>query len=170
MHLISLTQSEKEVLEKYAEISPLKSIRLRAYAVLMRGGGLSLSQVSKFSFRSERTLTRWLKEFSSKRISSLFSGHIDNENASKLTHEQKEEIRTTLSQPPNENGLPTEFWSVPRLKEYLAVVFGVVYESDQSYHFLLKFSNLSFKYPDKLSPRRDEDFIQTKISEVREEI
>lgn len=136
----------------------------------MRSGGLEVNQISKFVFHSERTVTRWLKDFSNQKLASLFSGNVQNENASKLTREQKQEIKEILSQSPNDQGLPVEFWNVPKLKEYLSAVFGVVYESDQSYHFLLKFSNLSFKYPDKLSPRRDEALIQARIAEVREEI
>lgn len=136
----------------------------------MRSGGLEVNQIFKFVFHSERTVTRWLKDFSSHRESSLFSGNVRNENASKLTREQKQEIKETLSQPPSEQGLPVEFWNVPKLKEYLSAVFGVEYESDQSYHFLLKFSNLSFKYPDKLSPRRDEAMIEKRIKEIQKEI
>src|SRR3990167_8658415 len=167
VYLISLTLPEKEMLEEYAESSPLKTIRLRAHAVLMRDEGLEVNRVSKFSFRSERTVTRWLGDFSSKRMASIFSGHVDNENASKLTREQKQEIKETLSQSPNDQGLPAEFWNVPRLKEYLSAVFGVVYQSD---HFLLRFSNLSFKYPDKLSPRRDGVMIEKRVKEIQEEI
>lgn len=136
----------------------------------MRSGGLEVNQISQFVFHSERTVTRWLKDFSDHRESSLFSGNVKNENASKLTREQKQEIKKTLSQAPNDQGLPVEFWNVPKLKEYLSAVFGVLYESNQSYHFLLKFSNLSFKYPDKLSPRRDGVLIEKRIKEIREEI
>ena len=136
----------------------------------MRSDGLEINQISKFVFHSERTITRWLKDFSNHRESSLFSGNIQNENASKLTREQKQEIKETLTQSPNDQGLPVEFWSVPKLREYLSAVFGVVYESDQSYHFLLKFSNLSFKYQDKLSPRRDDVIIEKRIKEIRGEI
>lgn len=170
MHLISLTLPEKEILGDYAESSPLKSIRLRAHAVLMRNKKMKLEDISELVFRSKRVVTRWLKDFSNQKLASLFSGHVDNENASKLTREQKQEIKATLTQSPNDQSLPVEFWNVPKLKEYLSAVFGVVYESDQSYHFLLKFSNLSFKYPDKLSPRRDEVMIEKRIKEIREEI
>ena len=170
MHLISLTLPEKEVVEGYIKTTLLTSVRFRAYAVLMRSDGLEVKQISKYVFHSERTITRWLKDFSKQRLASLFSGNVDNENASKLTREQKQEIKDLLSQPPNEKGLPIEFWSVPKLKEYLSAVFGVVYESDQSYHFLLKFSNLSFKYPDKLSPRRNGVEIEKRIVEIREEV
>ena len=136
----------------------------------MRSDGLGVKQISKYVFHSERTVTRWFKDFYDQRLASLFSGNVANENAGKLTREQKQEIKKTLSQPPGEHGIPPGFWSVPKLKEYLSAVFGVVYESDQSYHFLLKFSNLSFKYPDKLSPRRNEAEIEKQIIGVREEI
>ena len=170
MHLISLTLPEKEIVEGYIKTTPLISVRFRAYAVLMRSDGLEVSLISRLVFHSERTVTRWLKDFSNHRESSLFSGNVDNENASKLTREQKQEIKVVLSQSPNDQGLPTEFWNVPKLKEYVSAVFGVVYESDQSYHYLLRFSNLSFKYPDKLSPRRDDVLIEKQIKEIREEI
>ena len=170
MHLISLTLPEKEIVEGYIKTTPLTSVRFRAYAVLMRSDGLEVSLISKLVFHSERTVTRWLKDFSTQKLASLFSGNVDNENASKLTREQKQEIKVVLSQSPNDQGLLLEFWDVPKLKEYVSAVFGVVYESDQSYHFLLKFSNLSFKYPDKLSPRRNEVMIGQRIKEIREEI
>mgnify|MGYP001615763634 CR=1 FL=1 len=113
MHLISLTLPEKEILEEYAEISPLKSIRLRAHAILMRNEALPAEQVARLSFRNQRTITRWVKEYTVSKLSSLFSGHLDNENASKLTREQRVEIKQTLSQPPDEYCLPVEFWDTP---------------------------------------------------------
>lgn len=136
----------------------------------MRDKGMDLNDISDLVFKSPRVITRWLKDFSLKGLSSLFSGHTKNENASKLTHEQKEEIKKILSSPPSDQGIPVEFWDVSKLKEYVSAVFGVVYESNQSYHFLLRFSNLSFKYPDKLSPRRNEEEIRRQIKRVKKEI
>ncbi len=46
----------------------------------------------------------------------------------------------------------------------------MVYESVQSYHFLLKFSKLSFKYPDRFNIHRDEAAIKKRMLEIREEI
>lgn len=103
-------------------------------------------------------------------MASLFSGHIDNENASKLTREQKKQIKEVLAKPPSEYDLPKEFWNVPQLKKYVQAEFGVVYESIQSYHFLLKYSNLSFKYPDQASPRRNETEIKKRLKEIKKEI
>lgn len=169
--MIRLTLSKDEILllQKYIH-SPVELIRFKAMTVLARSEEISLASFATVLNRSERTITRWVKDYSKKGMSSIFSGMIGNQNASKLTKAQKDEVKLVLSQPPNEYGLPVEFWDTPKLKEYLSAAFGVEYESDRSYHYLLKFSDLSFKYPDKLSPRRNEVLIQTRIEEVRKEI
>ena len=170
MYLVNLTAHESEILADYVRSCPVSTIRLRAHAILMRNERLSLESISKLVFRSERALTRWFVEFEKTRLSSIFSGHIDNENASKLTRTQKLQIKRVLGKPPDKYGIPKEFWNVPKLKNYIEAKFGVVYESDISYHFLLKFSGLSFKYPDKASPRRDEVFIKNRIKAIKLEI
>lgn len=170
MYLVSLTAHESEILADYVRSCPVSTIRLRAHAILMRSERLSLEAISKLVFRSTRAITRWFVEFDERRLASIFSGHVDNENASKLTKEQKLQIKKILSKPPDKYGVPKEFWNVPKLKNYVEAKFGVVYESDISYHFLLKFSGLSFKYPDKTSPRRDEVFIKNRIKEIKSEI
>lgn len=128
------------------------------------------SEIASSLFRDVRTIQRWLKDFSLRRMGSIFSGLANNENASKLTRTQKEEIRRTLREPPSAYGLPKEFWDVPQLKSYVKAEFGVVYESVQSYHFLLKYSDLSFKYPDRISPRRNEEKIIKRLREIQTEI
>lgn len=170
MYLISLTAQESEILSDYVKKCPIPTIRLRAHALLMRNQGINLRDISTLVFRSQRAITRWFVEFNKIRLSSIFSGHIDNENAGKLTRNQKLKIKKVLGTPPNKYGVPKEFWNAPKLKEYVRAEFGVIYESDISYHFLLKFSGLSFKYPDITSPRRNEGFIKSRIKEIREEI
>lgn len=170
MHLIFLTLPEKNILKGYIKTCPIPTVRLRAHAILMRDKRIKIADISELVFRSERTVTRWLNQFTEKRLASLFSEQVENENASKLTIKQKVEIRKTLSQPPSAFGIPEEFWGVPQLKEYVNAEFKVVYESDVSYHYLLKFCGLRFKYPEKLSLRRDEKSIKKRIIEIREEI
>lgn len=167
---ITLTEDEKILLGEYFKASPLKLIRLKAQAVLMRDEGLKLTIMSKLLFRNQRTIQRWIKDFSERRMASIFSGYENNENAGKLTKEQKKEIAETLKKPPSESGLPKEFWDVPSIKEYVKAEFGIVYESRQSYHFLLKFSNLSFKIPDKFDIRRDEKMINQRMKQIKDEI
>lgn len=167
---ITLTEEEKYLLGSYFKTSPLKLLRLKAQAILMKNEGLKLETMSKLLFREQRTIQRWIKEFSEKRMASIFSGHENNENASKLTKEQKEEVAETLKKPPFEYGLSKEFWDIPALKEYVRAEFGIIYESRQSYYFLLKFSDLSFKLPDKFDERRDEKLIVERMKEIALEI
>jgi transposase len=170
MHLIVLSLSERELLGKQLKKSPLESVRLRAQAVLMRASGVKVKTIAESLLTSVRTITRWLKVFVQRRLASLFSNNVGNENAAKLKREHKKEIKWLLSQPPDEYGIPPRFWDVPKLKKYVSAVFDVVYESDASYHLLLKFCGLSLKYPDVVSPRRDEEAIKKRTREIRKEI
>lgn len=165
-----LTQDEITILGQYFKTSPLKLIRLKAQAILMRNEGLKLETMARLLLRDQRTVKRWIKDFSKTRMASIFTGHKDNGNASKLTKEQIQQVKETLSKPPFERGLPKEFWDVPLVKEYIRTEFDVIYESRQSYHFLLKFSNLSFKLPAKFDFRRDEALINKRMNEINEEI
>lgn len=165
-----LTKKEEKILGEYFKTSPLALIRLRSQAIIMRNEGLKLDVMQKLLLRDKRTIQRWIKDFSEIRMASIFTGHVENENASKLTKEQKEEIKKTLHSPPSEYGIPKEFWDVPSLKEYIKVKFETVYESERSYHFLLSFCNLSFKYPDTFDVRRNETLIEKRMKEIKEEI
>lgn len=166
----ALSAQEIQLLKNHFRKSPIALIRVKAQAVLMNHRGLPQEEIAELVVKNIRSVQRYLAGFSRKRLASLFSGHTDNENASKLTRKQKQEIKTVLSRPPEAGGLPKKFWDVPVLKHYVNAQFGVVYKSRQSYHFLLKFSGLSFKYPDKLSPRRNEALISQRIKAVRKEI
>lgn len=165
-----ITEDEKLLLGEYFKTSPLKLIRLKSQAVLMRNEGLKIEIISRLLFRNQRTIKRWIKNFSEIRMASIFTGHEDNENAAKLTKEQKEEIAETLKKPPSEYDLPKEFWDVSNLKKYVKAELGIIYESLRSYHFLLKFSDLSFKLPDKFDFRRDENLVIERMKEIKDEI
>jgi transposase len=170
MKLINLSEEEKKLLKDYFKTSKIPLIRHKAQAIIMNSEGLTLLQISALLFKNNRTISRWIKSFNAIRMASVFSGHVNNENANKLTRGQKKEIKEVLKSTPNELGLSKDFWNIPNLKSYVEARFGVIYESDQSYHFLLRFSNLSFKYPDTFSIRRDEAAIEKRMVEIRQEI
>lgn len=75
-----------------------------------------------------------------------------------------------MQSPPSDVGLPKEFWDVPQLKQYIQVQFDVVYECEDSYHFLLKFSNLSFKYADTFDRKRNERLIKERMKAIAVEL
>ena len=163
-------EDEIHLLQKYAKTSPLVLIRLKSYALLMRNQKVKVKTIATVVDRNPSTVSKWMSDFNRERIASIFTGHENNENASKLTKKQKEEIRKILKQPPSDETLPTTFWDVPKLKEYVKAEFGTVYESNRSYHFLLKFSNLSFKYPSTFSNKRNDKLIELRMVEIRKEI
>jgi transposase len=165
-----INEEEKGLLRRYNKASPVTLIRLKCQAVLIRSKGVTLKDIGDIVERSERTVSAWIQDWEARRMASIFSGHADNENASKLTQKQKEEIREVLQRPPNIYGIPKEFWDVPTLKQYVDATFGIVYESAQSYHFLLRFSHLSFKYPDTFDRRRNDIQIVERMQEIHKEI
>lgn len=170
MTKINITEQEKALLTAYIRTSPLALVRYKAQAVLLASAGTVPDAIGLAVDRRPRTVVVWLQDWTARRMASIFSGHSDNHNASKLTTDQREQIKEVLSQTPSTYGLPGEFWDVPSLKEYLEVTFGVVYECDQSYHYLLKFGNLSFKYPDTFDRKRDEAFIAERMKAIRSEL
>lgn len=166
---ITLSTDEITLLQGYTR-SPIELIRFKALTMLARHQRIPYASLVVMFHRNIRSLERWIKDFSVRHMASIFSGMEDNEHASKLTREQKEEIKQTLAQPPSDRGLSKEFWDVPALRDYVAAHFGVAYESDQSYHYLLRFSRLSFKYPDTFDIHRDEGAIIKRIQEIQKEI
>lgn len=166
----NITTEEKELLKAHLKKSPLELIRLKCYALLSRDKEVRVKDIADIVSKNEKTVSRWLKDWDDIRMASIFTGHKDNQNASKLTKGQKEEIKQALASPPSAYHMPKEFWDVPALKEYIQARFDIVYESERSYHFLLAFSNLSFKYPDTFDRHRDETLITEKMAEIQEEI
>ena len=49
----------------------------------------------------------------------MFPRYAENTNASKLSKEQREEIKEALRKPPSDYGIPKEFWTITTLKEYV---------------------------------------------------
>lgn len=167
---IDLSTEEKEILQEYFKTSPIGLIRLKAQAILLRDHEMKVEEIAYAVVRDERTIERWIKDFSDRRLASIFSGMSGNDHAAKLTKEQKEEIKRVLKQKPSSYGLPKEFWDVPQLKKYVYAKFGQVYETNRSYHFLLEFGNLSFKVPDKFNIKRNEQKIASRMEQIHEEI
>lgn len=167
---IHLSEDEKQILKNYFKASPLILIRLKSQAILLRDKSIKVKDIADVLDKDVRSIERWIKDFNKRRLASIFTGQKDNQNAAKLTRQQKEEIRSILSQKPAAYGLPKEFWDIPQLKKYVKATFGVVYESNRSYHYLLQFSNLSFKQPDIFDIRRDDAYVRKRLQEIRKEI
>jgi transposase len=161
---------EKQLLKEYVKTSPLVLLRFKAQAVLLAASGGTPELIAVDVDRTPRTVILWLRDWRNRRLASIFTSHKDNRNAGKLTLDQLEEIRQVLQSPPSDFGLPREFWEVPQLKQYIAANFGVVYESERSYRYILEFSNLSFKYADTFDRKRDVVLIEERMNAITAEL
>lgn len=167
---VQITLNEKELLEDWRRYGTSPLIRDRALAVIINSQGKSAHFIAKVLSRKNATVYSWLSRFKEYRLSSILTKYRGNTNASKLTPRQRKQIKKVLSQPPSDYGIPKEFWQVKDLKRYIKAEFGVVYESERSYHFLFKLSRFSWKLPDRFDIKRDDGFVKKRIKEIRKEI
>lgn len=172
MIFIEKSSKEYKILANHYQTSQTKLIRDRAHAAILSMQERNIPDIALILFRSEKTIREWLQSFKESRISSIFPEYTGNTNASKLTEKQLEEIQETLSKPPsNKKGsLPSAFWNVKKLKEYLKVEYGVVYESDRSYHHIFTLSEFSFKLPEGFDRRRNDKQVKQRMLEIQVEI
>ena len=166
----NITEDERSILQTYSRTSPIVTVQQKCYAILIADQYLTSEVIAGIVGKTKRTVDRWIHDWNIRRSASLFSGHQDNTNASKLTKTQLEQIKEALSRPPSEYGIPKAMWDVPALKDYVSAAFGAVYESPESYYFMLRFAGLSFKYPDVFDLRRNEDLIRERMQSIRAEI
>ncbi len=87
-----------------------------------------------------------------------------------LSQAQHDEVMRVLHTPPTDpDGLPVGFWSLPRLKDYIATEFEVVLASDSSYQVLLHHAGLSFKQPAARDQRRPaEEVVAARVEQIRD--
>jgi len=145
-------------------------VRLKAEAVLYASMGVDVEVIASALDRTRRTVSDWLRDWNYCRLKSVVTGHAGNENAAKLTRDQKAELKKALESPPSEHGISSDFWDVPALEDVVKAKFGVEYESDSSYHLLMRFLGMSFKLPDPFDKRRDEAKITARMEEIKDQV
>ena len=173
MILVKLpTKREVAILKQHRKKSHTLLVQDRAHTVLLLDQGYEASEISRILDRDRTTIERWIHSWEETRIASIFPAYTGNTNASKLTDEQLIEIQETLGKPPSETEgcLPKAFWDVSQLKEYLSASYGIVYESERSYHHILAISNLSFKLPEGFDQRRNDKLVCSRMLEIQREI
>lgn len=160
------TEEEVELLKQHYR-KGRETVSQRAHAILLSSLGKTPYDIAQILFVEEKTAREWIKRWMKERLSSIFSENHGNQNASKLTDRQREEIARVLREPPSEYGIPKAFWDVSSLRSYMTAHFNVVYESARSYHFLFRVNNFSFKLPATFDIRRNERAIEKRIKEIR---
>ena len=162
-----ITKTEQRILKNHYRHSQTALIRERAHAALLSAAGHSVPEIAEILFRDNDTVYGWIEAFDKMRVASIFPGYADNQNAAKLSKEQKEEVKQALAKT---NGLPASFWTLPKFKEYLKAKFDIVYESERSYHYLLEYCGYSFKLPSPFDKRRNDNEAQKRLDEINKEL
>ena len=147
MSAIQLTDDELRILQDHKKGAPHKLMRLKSEAIIMLSMGAGKEFAAEFVERSTETIKRWVRQWNESGLASIRTGHAGNDNASKLTREQAEETGEALSRPPSEQGIPADFWDVPRLADWMHEHFNVEYRSRSSYHRRFHMAELSFHKP-----------------------
>ncbi len=167
--MLQIQKDTKEyalLVEHYKKAQSLL-VRERAHAVILSMQGESIPHIAAILLRKVDSVRGWITSYSEGRLTSLFPRYAGNTNASKLTPEQlREIIKEIQSTPDAESGLPSQFWSVGKLKSYLQAEYGVVYESERSYHHLFSVSHYSFKLPEGFDRRRNDELVAARMPEV----
>ena len=105
-------------------------VRMKAEAILYASEGVGIGIIAKMVERAERTVQEWLADWRATRMCSVLTGHAGNQNAAKLTRDQKQELKKILAQPPSQTGIHAEFWDVPAIRDVVKILFDVEYRSD----------------------------------------
>ena len=171
MSAIQLTDDELRILQDHRKGAPHKLMRLKSEAIIMLSMGTSKKFAAEFVERSIETIKRWVRQWKEFGLASIRTGHAGNDNASKLTREQAEETKEALSRPPSEQGIPADFWNVPRLAGWMHEHFNVEYKSRSSYHRRFHMAELSFHKPVGVDRHRaPEAEIEARMEQIDAEI
>lgn len=169
--MIEVTAEEMTVLMNWKKRSDTFVLpRMKSEAVLYISEGVDIAIVAKLVDRSVKTVKGWIADWSRARLHSVVTGHAGNQNAAKLTVDQKNEVAEMLRRPPSESGVTADFWDVPALHDVVEATFCVTYDSDASYRLLMHFAGMSFKLPDPFDKRRDEAAITARMAQIRTQV
>ena len=145
--------------------------RMKAEAILYASEGVGIGIIAKMVERAERTVQEWLADWQATRMCSVLTGHAGNQDAAKLTRDQKQELKKILAQPPSRTGIHAEFWDVPAIRDVVKILFDVEqHQSDSSYRLLLRLCGLSLELPDPFDEHRDEKATTRRMTEVKTQV
>lgn len=137
--------------------------KIRLLAAIFRKEGKTLQEISDRVKHPLTTVGDWLRrihiEGVSRRHNIKQSGRPMHLTAGEIT-----ELRTILSQPPKEQGLPFKFWTTKLVREFIQQRYGVLYKNRQVRNILYRL-DMSCQKPRpahiKANKKLQEDFKKT---------
>ena len=125
MEAVVVEEHEWSALQVHKTESPYKLMRRKSEAILMLSEGVGVDVVARLVERATRTVMEWVRDWRRDQLSSICTGHVGNNNASKISQEQEKEILEALSRPPSEQGIAAEFWNIHDLAGWMHERFGI---------------------------------------------
>src|SRR5512138_240717 len=132
--------------DRVAELKRLQAVRLY-------GSGITVAQIKDITGCAESSLREWVQDYKREGLAGLTTNYsLSAQNASKLSAEQRAELRQRLQQytpqqvlSPQRRVSQAAFWTVHDLRLALTDWYGVVYQDVSSYRQLLHECGLSYK-------------------------
>ncbi len=123
----------------------------RLQAVRLYGSGVPMVTIQDMVGAGESSIRQWAMTYRGQGVNGLRS-HWTGQNASKLTDEQREQIKQHLHQyrPVDLHLSDGEYWTVNDLRLAVEQWFGVVYQDETSYQNLLHYSGFSYQRTTKI--------------------
>lgn len=123
----------------------------RLQAIRMYGTGMRLVDIQNITGAGESSIRQWAMAYRAEGLSGLRSKW-QGKNASKLTDEQRQQIKQRLQEyrPVDLQVSVGEYWTVSDLRVAVEQWFGVVYQDETSYQTLLHKSGFSYQRTTKV--------------------
>ena len=99
MEAVVVAEHEWSILQMHKAKSPYKLMRRKSEAILMLSEGVGVDVVARLVERAARTVVEWARDWRRDRLSSIRTGHADNNNASRISFSCSGEILEALLLP-----------------------------------------------------------------------
>lgn len=136
--------SRKRVLKREVDVDKLQKIRKqeddpkvrdRILGIIMIEKGMKKQEIADLLSITDVTLWRWTKSYNEKGIDGLIDEDRSGRN-SKLSTEEKEDLKQTLKKKPKEVGYEKEAWSTKLVLHHIKKEYSVEYHPRYIQDFL----------------------------------
>jgi len=154
-----------EEVEAIFESDENNIVGVKMYAILQLTKGYSTRKLKDFYRVSHKQICNWADRFDAEGIDGL-KIKPGRGRQSKISSEQKEQLKIDLTQSPEFFGYNTANWSGPLLKKYLEVSYQLFYCLSAVYKLLHELG-FSFQRTRGKYPERDEALRETAKADIK---
>jgi transposase len=119
--------------------------KLRLLACIQRKKGKTLDDIAYSLQKPKTTIHDWLKKIESKKLSGCYDIKQKGNN-SKITFNQKQELKKILNESPQKQKIPFKLWTTTLVQYIIHKNFGISYTQSAIWKLITKL-NFSLKIP-----------------------